>query len=110
MSDSSSNAALQSDPLVFVFVCAFQTDSGCAVPVPSLHCQRIARAKWEFLFGTPAEEAASRGEKSERMSSSISSSHCTSVSVLYQGGGFIHSSRDDMSVPESQCGLSVSVI
>ncbi|XP_023262612.1 uncharacterized protein LOC111655436 [Seriola lalandi dorsalis] len=40
-----------------------QTDSACAVPVPSLHCQRIARAKWEFLFGTPAEEAASRGEK-----------------------------------------------
>ncbi|XP_069373363.1 uncharacterized protein [Paralichthys olivaceus] len=40
-----------------------QTDSGCTVPVPSLHCQRIARAKWEFLFGTPAEEAASRGEK-----------------------------------------------
>uniref|UniRef100_A0A7N8Y624 PH and SEC7 domain-containing protein 1-like n=1 Tax=Mastacembelus armatus TaxID=205130 RepID=A0A7N8Y624_9TELE len=24
----------------------------------SLHCQRIARAKWEFLFGTPAEGAA----------------------------------------------------
>ncbi|XP_054860454.1 uncharacterized protein LOC111572927 isoform X2 [Amphiprion ocellaris] len=40
-----------------------QTDSGCAAPVPSLHCQRIARAKWEFLFGTPAEEAAGRGEK-----------------------------------------------
>ncbi|XP_069560605.1 uncharacterized protein [Brachyistius frenatus] len=40
-----------------------QTDSGCGAPVPSLHCQRIARAKWEFLFGTPAEEAASRGEK-----------------------------------------------
>ncbi|XP_029954387.1 uncharacterized protein LOC115393514 isoform X1 [Salarias fasciatus] len=40
-----------------------QTDSGCAAPVPSLHCQKIARAKWEFLFGTPAEEAASRGEK-----------------------------------------------
>ncbi|KAM3835974.1 PH and SEC7 domain-containing protein 1-like, partial [Diretmus argenteus] len=40
-----------------------QTDSGCAVPGPSLHCQRIARAKWEFLFGTPSEEAASRGEK-----------------------------------------------
>ncbi|XP_038591752.1 uncharacterized protein LOC119915998 isoform X2 [Micropterus salmoides] len=40
-----------------------QTDSGCAVPVPSLHCQRIARAKWEFLFGTPDEEAPSRGEK-----------------------------------------------
>ncbi|XP_061564758.1 PH and SEC7 domain-containing protein 1-like [Cololabis saira] len=40
-----------------------QTDSGSAAPVPSLHCQRIARAKWEFLFGTPAEEAASRREK-----------------------------------------------
>ncbi|KAM9425808.1 uncharacterized protein KZ484_013685 [Pholidichthys leucotaenia] len=40
-----------------------QTDSGCVAPVPSLHCQKIARAKWEFLFGTPTEEAASRGEK-----------------------------------------------
>lgn len=50
------------------FVFTFQTDSGCAVPTPSLHCQRIARAKWEFLFGTPAEEAASRGEKSESSS------------------------------------------
>uniref|UniRef100_A0A8C8J4L6 PH and SEC7 domain-containing protein 1 n=1 Tax=Oncorhynchus tshawytscha TaxID=74940 RepID=A0A8C8J4L6_ONCTS len=43
--------------------CVFQTDSGTAVPGPSLHSQRIARAKWEFLFGTPDEEAASRGEK-----------------------------------------------
>ncbi|XP_033840069.1 PH and SEC7 domain-containing protein 1-like isoform X2 [Periophthalmus magnuspinnatus] len=40
-----------------------QTDSGSAAPVPSLHCQKIARAKWEFLFGTPAEEAAGRREK-----------------------------------------------
>uniref|UniRef100_A0A8C7W418 PH and SEC7 domain-containing protein 1-like n=1 Tax=Oncorhynchus mykiss TaxID=8022 RepID=A0A8C7W418_ONCMY len=40
-----------------------QTDSGSAFPGPSLHSQRIARAKWEFLFGTPAEEDASRGEK-----------------------------------------------
>lgn len=52
---------------VILSLCIFQTDSGSAVPVPSLHCQRIARAKWEFLFGTPAEEAASRGEKSESM-------------------------------------------
>ena len=44
-----------------------QTDSGCLVPGPSLHCQRIARAKWEFLFGTPAEEAACRVEKSESL-------------------------------------------
>lgn len=36
--------------------------------MPSLHCQRIARAKWEFLFGAPAEEACSRGKKSENMS------------------------------------------
>ncbi|XP_062234776.1 uncharacterized protein LOC133931848 [Platichthys flesus] len=47
-----------------------QTDSGCTGPVPSLHCQRIARAKWEFLFGTPAEEAAGGGEKSEDTSGS----------------------------------------
>uniref|UniRef100_A0A6Q2X9N0 PH and SEC7 domain-containing protein 1-like n=1 Tax=Esox lucius TaxID=8010 RepID=A0A6Q2X9N0_ESOLU len=40
-----------------------QTDSVSPVPGPSLHSQKIARAKWEFLFGTPAEEAASRGEK-----------------------------------------------
>lgn len=55
-------------PPVFLSLCLSQTDSGCAAPVPSLHCQRIARAKWEFLFGTPAEEAASRGEKSESTS------------------------------------------
>ncbi|XP_072312934.1 PH and SEC7 domain-containing protein 1-like isoform X2 [Eucyclogobius newberryi] len=40
-----------------------QTDSGSAAPVPSLHCQKIARAKWEFLFGPPAEETAGRKEK-----------------------------------------------
>uniref|UniRef100_A0A8C7SRV0 SEC7 domain-containing protein n=1 Tax=Oncorhynchus mykiss TaxID=8022 RepID=A0A8C7SRV0_ONCMY len=52
---------------VYMSVCMslwlFQTDSGSAFPGPSLHSQRIARAKWEFLFGTPAEEDASRGEK-----------------------------------------------
>uniref|UniRef100_A0AAQ6ITT2 Pleckstrin and Sec7 domain containing n=1 Tax=Anabas testudineus TaxID=64144 RepID=A0AAQ6ITT2_ANATE len=58
---------------VILSLCIFQTDSGSAVPVPSLHCQRIARAKWEFLFGTPAEEAVSRGEKSENMSTSVAS-------------------------------------
>ncbi|KAF6727225.1 PH and SEC7 domain-containing protein 1 [Oryzias melastigma] len=40
-----------------------QTDSGSAAPTPSLHCQKIARAKWEFLFGTSAEDAAGRGDK-----------------------------------------------
>lgn len=34
-------------------------------PVPSLHCQRIARAKWEFLFGSSTEGAAGRGDNSE---------------------------------------------
>ncbi|XP_062330071.1 PH and SEC7 domain-containing protein 1-like isoform X2 [Osmerus eperlanus] len=46
-----------------------QTDSGSAVPGPSLHSQRIARAKWEFLFGTPSEERASRGEKNTQEAS-----------------------------------------
>lgn len=48
-----------------------QMDSGCAAPTPSLHCQRIARAKWEFLFGTPAEDGASRGEKGESTSHQV---------------------------------------
>lgn len=53
---------------MFLNASVFQMDSGCAAPTPSLHCQRIARAKWEFLFGTPAEEGASRGEKGENSS------------------------------------------
>ncbi|XP_077056335.1 uncharacterized protein LOC143709654 [Siphateles boraxobius] len=40
-----------------------QSDGGSLVPGPSLHCQKIARAKWEFLFGTPAENTASEQEK-----------------------------------------------
>nr|XP_057925223.1 PH and SEC7 domain-containing protein 1-like isoform X2 [Doryrhamphus excisus] len=36
-----------------------QTDSGA--PMPSLHCQKIARAKWEFLFGP--EGGASSGPR-----------------------------------------------
>nr|XP_061782959.1 uncharacterized protein LOC133574736 isoform X1 [Nerophis lumbriciformis] len=36
-----------------------QTDN--VSPVPSLHCQKIARAKWEFLFGP--EEGVSSGPK-----------------------------------------------
>ena len=67
----------RSPPAFFVSVSLSQTDSGCAAPVPSLHCQRIARAKWEFLFGTPAEEAASRGEKSE------SASHLSFIQLLH---------------------------
>ncbi|KAJ8248470.1 hypothetical protein GJAV_G00242360 [Gymnothorax javanicus] len=35
-----------------------QSDSGSSMG-PSLHSQRIARAKWEFLFGTPSEDNAS---------------------------------------------------
>lgn len=58
-------------------MCFLQTDSGCAAPVPSLHCQKIARAKWEFLFGTPAEEAAGRGEKRESISVLLTLSFCT---------------------------------
>uniref|UniRef100_A0A9J7Z7M7 PH and SEC7 domain-containing protein 1-like n=1 Tax=Cyprinus carpio carpio TaxID=630221 RepID=A0A9J7Z7M7_CYPCA len=40
-----------------------QSDGGSLVPGPSLHCQKMARAKWEFLFGTPAENTASKQEK-----------------------------------------------
>ncbi|XP_061611766.1 uncharacterized protein LOC133469125 isoform X4 [Phyllopteryx taeniolatus] len=42
-----------------------QTDS--AAPVLSLHCQKIARAKWEFLFGP--EEGAGGGPARRRRSS-----------------------------------------
>ncbi|KAK3554010.1 hypothetical protein QTP70_019125, partial [Hemibagrus guttatus] len=35
---------------------AIQLDSGSALYGPSLHCQKIARAKWEFLFGKPLED------------------------------------------------------
>ncbi|MEQ2279455.1 hypothetical protein AMECASPLE_009689 [Ameca splendens] len=43
-----------------------QTDSGSAAPVPSLHCQKIARAKWDFLFGTSADETAGKRNKTTR--------------------------------------------
>uniref|UniRef100_A0A8C9TSS2 PH and SEC7 domain-containing protein 1-like n=1 Tax=Scleropages formosus TaxID=113540 RepID=A0A8C9TSS2_SCLFO len=33
-------------------VCLSQSDSGPSAVGPSLHSQKIARAKWEFLFGT----------------------------------------------------------
>ncbi|XP_028820044.1 uncharacterized protein LOC114770341 isoform X2 [Denticeps clupeoides] len=40
-----------------------QSDSGSVIPGPSLHCQKIARAKWEFLFGTPSEDNAANKDK-----------------------------------------------
>ncbi|TSK22593.1 PH and SEC7 domain-containing protein 1 [Bagarius yarrelli] len=33
-----------------------QSDSGSLLFGPSSHCQKIARAKWEFLFGKPVED------------------------------------------------------
>nr|XP_023676112.1 PH and SEC7 domain-containing protein 1-like [Paramormyrops kingsleyae] len=42
---------------------AIQTDSGSSVMGPSLHSQKIARAKWEFLFGTSSGEGAEAGRK-----------------------------------------------
>lgn len=33
-----------------------QSDSGSSLLGPSLHSQKIARAKWEFLFGKPSED------------------------------------------------------
>ncbi|XP_018621639.1 flocculation protein FLO11-like [Scleropages formosus] len=40
-----------------------QSDSGCSPMGPSLHSQRIARAKWEFLFGTPSSEGSDSAVK-----------------------------------------------
>ncbi|KAG9344512.1 hypothetical protein JZ751_011182 [Albula glossodonta] len=45
-----------------------QMDRDCISPDgssmgPSLHSQRIARAKWEFLFGTPSEDSTNAGNK-----------------------------------------------
>ncbi|KAI5607432.1 hypothetical protein C0J50_1743, partial [Silurus asotus] len=40
-----------------------QSDSGSAVLGPSLHSQKIARAKWEFLFGTTTDTVSSEQEK-----------------------------------------------
>ncbi|TSL04196.1 PH and SEC7 domain-containing protein 1 [Bagarius yarrelli] len=39
-----------------------QSDSGSAVLGPSLHSQKIARAKWEFLFGTKTDTVSSEQE------------------------------------------------
>ncbi|XP_026856327.2 uncharacterized protein LOC113571538 [Electrophorus electricus] len=39
-----------------------QLDSGSLLLCPSLHSQKIARAKWEFLFGKPSEDQAIKGE------------------------------------------------
>uniref|UniRef100_A0A3B1KCC7 PH and SEC7 domain-containing protein 1 n=1 Tax=Astyanax mexicanus TaxID=7994 RepID=A0A3B1KCC7_ASTMX len=40
-----------------------QSDGSPPVLGPSLHCQKIARAKWEFLFGTTTETTASERVK-----------------------------------------------
>ncbi|XP_043087145.1 uncharacterized protein LOC122333532 isoform X2 [Puntigrus tetrazona] len=61
-----------------------QSDGGSLVPGPSLHCQKIARAKWEFLFGTPAENTASEREKNVPESSTAPpSGHSTPIPPSY---------------------------
>ncbi|KTG06442.1 hypothetical protein cypCar_00027599 [Cyprinus carpio] len=61
-----------------------QSDGGSLVPGPSLHCQKIARAKWEFLFGTPAENTASEQEKNVPESSTAPpSGHSTPIPPSY---------------------------
>ncbi|XP_016107913.1 PH and SEC7 domain-containing protein 1-like [Sinocyclocheilus grahami] len=61
-----------------------QSDGGSLVPGPSLHCQKIARAKWEFLFGTPAENTASKQEKNVPESSTAPpSGHSTPIPPSY---------------------------
>ncbi|KAL0964300.1 hypothetical protein UPYG_G00321970 [Umbra pygmaea] len=41
-----------------------QLDSGSSMLGPSLHSQKIARAKWEFLFGQPTENSPDLKESS----------------------------------------------
>ncbi|XP_026131785.1 uncharacterized protein LOC113111372 [Carassius auratus] len=61
-----------------------QSDGGSLVPGPSLHCQKIARAKWEFLFGTPEENTASKQEKNVPESSTAPpSGHSTPIPPSY---------------------------
>ncbi|KAM4526197.1 uncharacterized protein V3H82_000618 isoform 2-T3 [Fundulus diaphanus] len=62
MSPESSQSSHQSNE-TGAATSGIQTDSGSAAPVPSLHCQKIARAKWEFLFGSSAEETAGKRDK-----------------------------------------------
>ncbi|XP_023196492.1 PH and SEC7 domain-containing protein 1-like isoform X2 [Xiphophorus maculatus] len=62
LSPESSQSSHQSNE-TGVATSGIQTDSGSAAPVPSLHCQKIARAKWEFLFGTSAEETTGKRSK-----------------------------------------------
>ncbi|KAM8890543.1 uncharacterized protein ACB058_016061 isoform 1-T3 [Synchiropus picturatus] len=57
-----------------------QLDSGSEAPIPSLHCQKIARAKWEFLFGTTAEEGAETRNKTDGLYSTASPSGNSSES------------------------------
>ncbi|KAG7492539.1 hypothetical protein MATL_G00015410 [Megalops atlanticus] len=40
-----------------------QSDSGLSSMGPSLHSQKIARAKWEFLFGTQSEDSGNASSK-----------------------------------------------
>ncbi|XP_066549423.1 uncharacterized protein LOC136715914 [Amia ocellicauda] len=40
-----------------------KSDSASCSPGPSLHSQKTARAKWEFLFGTPSEDPPATGNK-----------------------------------------------
>ncbi|XP_073775021.1 uncharacterized protein isoform X1 [Danio rerio] len=57
-----------------------QSDGGSLVPGPSLHCQKIARAKWEFLFGSPAENTANeRGKNVPESTTAPPSGHSTPI-------------------------------
>ncbi|XP_071249032.1 uncharacterized protein [Salvelinus alpinus] len=50
-----------------------QSESGASVLGPSLHSQKIARAKWEFLFGQPMEDSHDSKDSSQAPPSGTSS-------------------------------------
>ncbi|XP_061733246.1 uncharacterized protein LOC133536641 [Nerophis ophidion] len=89
-----------------------QTDS--VSPVPSLHCQKIARAKWEFLFGP--EEGASSGPRhfleastappSGNSSESPTASPTSSLPPLTANQEVQHVEVELVSAPPTSIGMS----
>ncbi|XP_063077039.1 uncharacterized protein LOC134467045 [Engraulis encrasicolus] len=56
VSPGSSHSSQQSSTETGHGTSGIQSDSSSVLAGPSLHCQKMARAKWEFLFGGPVED------------------------------------------------------
>ncbi|KAF4084834.1 hypothetical protein AMELA_G00110690 [Ameiurus melas] len=60
-----------------------QSDSGSALLGPSLHSQKIARAKWEFLFGTTTDTRDVSSEQEKNLCTAPPSCHSTPTPPNY---------------------------